>query len=271
MRREEVIVIDDIERMHEKLGIGRSLGFIEHCTQRHKVRFVLVPNSDQLVQRKLWNTLCEEVLGQALKLLITSEASFAVVVRLSKSQYPEAIKRSSVICRLVNIRNIGKVIKAANRISSERELEDAMLARVVPSIVLLAAIHCKGIEDIPDFDKEKEPMQKKKRLAKGRLLINELSFLRCIGCEVLSSISWSQVCLTPTSSRRPLIVASQKSRMLRRARKSAPSPAQGVLGSPTQPRQLARIGLRAKNYRWLSGPYVIGRSIKEVQADLIVQ
>ena len=69
MRREEVIVIDDIERMHDKLGIGWSLGFIEHCTQRHKVSFVLVPNSDQLAQRKLWNTLCEEVIGQALKLL----------------------------------------------------------------------------------------------------------------------------------------------------------------------------------------------------------
>ena len=94
MLREKVIVIDDIERKHEKLGIDEILGFIDEYTQRHKARFVLVLNSDQLAKREVWDTLREKVIDQELKLLTTPEEAFSIAVGLFKSRYAEAIKRS---------------------------------------------------------------------------------------------------------------------------------------------------------------------------------
>ena len=81
-------------------------------------------------------------------------------------------------------------------------MEDALLARVVPSIVLFAAIHYKGLEDGPDFqfalsigspsdwgdflkDKNKEPTDDDKRRAKWRLLMGELGIHGCGEFEAL--------------------------------------------------------------------------------------
>lgn len=202
MLREKVIVIDDIERKHEKLGIDEILGFIDEYTQRHKARFVLVLNSDQLAKREVWDTLREKVIDQELRLLTTPEEAFSIAAGLFPSRYAESIKRAAVACGLANIRIIGKVIKATNRILGDQALGDALLARVVPSIVLFAAIHYKGLEDGPDFqfalrigspsdwgdfvkDKNKEPTEEEKRQAKWRLLMNELGIHGCDEFEAL--------------------------------------------------------------------------------------
>jgi len=202
MLRDKVIVIDDIERKHEKLGVDEILGFIDEYTQRHRARFVLVLNSDQLAKREVWDTLREKVIDQELKLLTTPDEAFSIAVGLHPTRYAESIKRAAIVCRLTNIRIIGKVIKAANRILGDRELENALLDRVVPSIVLLAAIHYKGLEDGPDFqfalsigspsdwgdfveDGNKEPTKDEKRRAKWRLLMNELGIYGCDEFEAL--------------------------------------------------------------------------------------
>ena len=151
MLREKVIVIDDIERKHEKLGVDEILGFIDEYSQRHKARFVLVLNSDQLATREVWDTLREKVIDQELKLLTTPEEAFSIAVDLFPSRFAESIKRASITCGLTNIRIIGRVIKAVSRILGDRALEDGLLARLVPSIVLFAAIHYKGLKDGPDF------------------------------------------------------------------------------------------------------------------------
>jgi hypothetical protein len=202
MLREKVIVIDDIERKHEKLGIDEILGFIDEYTQRHNARFVLVLNSDQLAKREVWDILREKVIDQELKLLTTPEEAFSIAVGLFPSHHAESVRGASVACGLINIRIIGKVIKAVNRILGDRPLEDALLARVVPSIVLFAAIHYKGLDDGPDFqfalsigspshwedfikDENEEATEEQKRRAKWRLLINELGIHGCDEFEAL--------------------------------------------------------------------------------------
>ena len=115
MLREKVIVIDDIERKREKLGNDEVLSFIGKYTQRHRTRFVLVLNSDQLAKREVWDTLREKVIDQELKLLTTPEEAFSIAVGLFPSRHAEAIKRASVACTLTNIRIIGKVIKTNHR------------------------------------------------------------------------------------------------------------------------------------------------------------
>ena len=199
---DKVIVLDDIERKHDKLSIEEVLGLIDEFTQQHGSRFVIILNDDQLARRDVWDTLREKVIDQEVRLLTTPEEAFGIAIRLTPSAYADWIKRAVMVCGLNNIRIIRKVIKAANRILGGRTLDETVLARVVPSIVLLAAINFKGIEDGPDFqfvlatgygtdwteflaDRSKEPDEEDKRKGKWRLLLKELGINGCDEFEAL--------------------------------------------------------------------------------------
>ena len=192
----KVIVLDDIERKHEKLGIDEVMGFIDEYTQRHKTRFVLILNSDQLENKKMWDTLLEKVVDEGVRLTTTPEEAFAIAIALTPSRYEAEIKKASIPCGLINIRIIEKVIRSANRILDDRNLGSSILARVIPSIVLFSAIHYKGIVDGPDFqfalgvglasdwaefarDQTQEPTEEEKRKSKWRMLMRELGILGC--------------------------------------------------------------------------------------------
>lgn len=197
--RGKLIVIDDIERKHEKLGIDEVLGFIDEYSKQHGSRFVLVLNDDQLSskgdQEKLWVTFREKVIDQEIRLSTSADEAFSIANRLAPSKYTEAIKRASIACSLTNIRIVVKVIRVANQILAERDLENAIQARVVPSIVLFSAIHYRGLADGPDFkfalnvgnpdwggfarDSNKEPTVQEKREDGWRMLMQELGIHSC--------------------------------------------------------------------------------------------
>ncbi|WP_211462849.1 P-loop NTPase fold protein [Collimonas silvisoli] len=193
--RNSVIVLDDIERKHDKLGIDEVLGFIDEYSTQYGSRFVLVLNDDQLANQELWKTFREKVIDQELKLATTPEEAFAIAIELTPSPYADALKRALISCQLTNIRIVGKVIKATNRILDNRQLDEATIARVVPSIVLFSAIYYRGLEDGPDFqfalntgspdwsniarDKNKEPTEEDKRKDSWRLLMQDLGIHGC--------------------------------------------------------------------------------------------
>lgn len=198
--RERVIVIDDIERKHAKLGIDEILGFIDEYSKEFKARFILVLNDDQLAtegeQRALWTTFREKVIDQEIRLSTTPDEAFSIAIKLLASpKYEATLKRAVLACGLTNIRIIGKVIRAANQILASRDLSDPIQARVVPSIVLFAAIHYRGLEDGPDFlfalnvgnpdwstflrDKKDEPTEEEKREDRWRMLMNQLGINSC--------------------------------------------------------------------------------------------
>jgi hypothetical protein len=189
--RGKLIVLDDIERKHEKLNVDEVLGFIDELTQLYNCRFVLILNSDQLDKLELWKTLREKVVDQELSLNTTPSEAFNIAVGLTLSPYADRVHVSVKVCGLTNIRIIRKVIKTVNQILGERHgLSDAVLTRVIPSIVLLAAIHYKGIEGGPDFgfvlaygaysdstllvNKDDKESEDGKRKAKWRRLLSEL-------------------------------------------------------------------------------------------------
>ncbi len=198
--RKRVIVIDDIERKHAGLGIDEVLGFIDEYAKKFEVRFVLVLNDDQLgsegEQQTLWTTFREKVIDQEIKLSTTPEEAFSIAIKLRPSpKYEEALKRAVLACSLTNIRIIGKVVKAANQILVNRDLTDPIQARVVPSIVLFAAIHYRGLEEGPDFqfalnvanpnwsrllrDKNEHPTAEEMREDRWRMLMSELGIIGC--------------------------------------------------------------------------------------------
>lgn len=197
--RNRVIVIDDIERKHEKLGIDEVLGFIDEYSKEFNARFVLVLNDDQLSskgeQEKLWVSFREKVIDQEIKLSTSPEEAFSIAIKLWPSKYEAALKRAAIACGLTNIRIVGKVVKAANQILATRDLTHAIQSRVVPSIVLFAAIHYRGLEDGPNFqfalnianpqwshlmrDKNAEPTEQEKREDRWRMLMSELGINGC--------------------------------------------------------------------------------------------
>ena len=197
--RSSVIVIDDIERKHERLGIDEVLGFIDEYSKEFNCRFVLVLNDDQLSskgdQEKLWNTFREKVIDQEIRLTTSSDEAFAIALDLAPSKYAHALKKAAATCGLNNIRILVKVIRVANQILADRDLDDAIQVRVVPSIVLFSAIHYRGLRDGPDFkfalnignmdwsewarDREKEPTPEQKRQDGWRLLMHELGIQGC--------------------------------------------------------------------------------------------
>ena len=148
----KVIVLDDIERKHEKLNIDEVLGFIDEYTQQNGARFVLIFNSDKLVDVDLWNTFREKVVDQEIGLNTSPSEAFDIAIRLSPSSYEKEIREVSKRCDLTNIRVIRKVIKVVNSILEKQiDPSDVLLRRVIPSTVLLAAVHYKGIENGPDL------------------------------------------------------------------------------------------------------------------------
>lgn len=196
MLGEKVIVLDDVERKHEKLGIDEVMGFIDEYTLQHKSRFVLILNSDQLANKKMWDTLLEKVVDEGVRLSTTPEEAFSIAIALIPSRYEEEIRKASIACGLTNIRIIERVIRSANRILGDRNPDRSILARVIPSIVLFSAIHYKGIVDGPDFqfalgigsasdwarftrDRNQEPTEEEKRKSRWRMLMQELGIHGC--------------------------------------------------------------------------------------------
>ena len=82
-----VIVLDDIERKHEKLGVDEVLGFIDEFTQQHGARIVLILNSDQLADRRVWDTLREKVIDQDVRLETSPAEAFDIAVGIQPSPY----------------------------------------------------------------------------------------------------------------------------------------------------------------------------------------
>lgn len=154
--RDKAIVIDDIERKHVRLGIDEILGFVDEYSKQFDVRFILILNDDQLPteqeQRTLWLKFREKLIDREIKLCTTPDEAFSIAITLFASPlYGATLKKAVVSCGLNNIRIVSKVIQLANQILAGRALDDAIQARVVPSIVLFAAIHYCGLDEGPDF------------------------------------------------------------------------------------------------------------------------
>ena len=151
--KNRVIAIDDIERKHDKLSVDEVLGFVDEFTQQHGARIILILNSDELADPELWGAFREKVIDQEIRLDTTSKEAFDIASTIAPSPYVDRLRKTVETCGIVNIRIIRKVIRAVNRILGMRtDLSDDVLARLIPSTVLLSAIYYKGIDDGMDFD-----------------------------------------------------------------------------------------------------------------------
>lgn len=147
------LVLDDIERKHEKLSIDEVLGFIDEVTQLYGTRLVLILNSDQLSDKATWEKFREKVIDQEIQLDTSPGEAFDIAESFTPTHYGSPIKEAVEACNLTNIRIVRKVIRAVGRILSDRiHLPASVLGRIIPSTTLLASIYYRGIEGGPTFD-----------------------------------------------------------------------------------------------------------------------
>ena len=129
----KLIVIDDIERRHKKLGIDEILGFIDDYSQQHGARFILILNDDRLIthrrQKVLWDTFREKLIDQEIQLSTSATEAFDIASTIQSSKYSEPLERACIACSLTNIRIVKKIIKITNDVLESRTLDDATLAR----------------------------------------------------------------------------------------------------------------------------------------------
>ncbi len=149
----KLIVLDDIERKHAKLHIDEVLGFIDEFSERYDARFLLILNTDRLEHRDAWDVLREKVVDEEVHLTTSSAEAFEIANAIRPSNCEGWVRDAVEKCGLTNIRVICKINRVVGEVlGGQASLSDAVLARTVPSTVLLSAIHYRALEGGPDVD-----------------------------------------------------------------------------------------------------------------------
>lgn len=135
-----LIVMDDIERLNDKLSIDEILGFINEYSEQHNTRFLLILNENKINNKNVWKTLHEKVIDIDIKYYITTEEAFEIAVSAIEWDYNERLMESIILCGITNIRIVRRIILTAKSILSLRDVSDNTAVKMIPSIVLFSAI-----------------------------------------------------------------------------------------------------------------------------------
>lgn len=153
MLRGKIVVIDDVERKGKNLSVHEILGLVDELVEVHSCRVVLILNTGQLDDEKVWETYREKAIDQEITLDTEPAEAFDIAIGGKDVPYPDAIKKAVVALELSNIRVIRRIARVARKLLGDRpDLPDYVAARVVPSIVLLSAAHFRASPDLPEVD-----------------------------------------------------------------------------------------------------------------------
>ncbi len=160
--RGKLIVIDDIERKHDSLHVNEVLGFVEECAQRFGCKILLILNVEKLTDDFIWRQFREKVVDEEQRLVMSPSEATSIALSLHKSrgltpaaapELPNQFRAAIEACQITNIRVISKLERLVRRILGEAgKLDTAIHDRVVPSVVLLGAIHHRSLDNAPDFE-----------------------------------------------------------------------------------------------------------------------
>ncbi len=151
---DRLVVIDDVERKHAELGIEELMGFIDTSRERWGARFLLLLNTDRLDdQQQAWRTLYEKVIDRQIVLKPTPADALAVAFTDRPHPFAQAIAPAVERLGLTNIRVIRRIADVMSRLSPITDDADpALIERIVPSVVLMSAIHFRALRDAPPLD-----------------------------------------------------------------------------------------------------------------------
>ena len=153
LAKDRLIVIDDVERKHKSLEIDEFLGMLDEYSETHNTRFLILLNTDKLLENKgMWTTLHEKVIDVEVILDPTVHESFDIAAKGNASPYLSEARAAVVILNINNIRIIERILKMIKRITDVTESNGVSATRWVPSTAFLTACHYRAVENAPPFE-----------------------------------------------------------------------------------------------------------------------
>lgn len=148
-----LIVIDDVERKHKSLDIDELLGLIDEYSENHRARFLILLNSDKLIDTEdMWATLHEKVIDVEVVLEPSPSESFDVAVHGKACPHLPEFRKAVATLKVNNIRVIERVLRTIRRIAKTSGTDEVPASRWIPSTVLLTTTHYRAVENAPSFE-----------------------------------------------------------------------------------------------------------------------
>lgn len=171
-----LIVIDDVERKHKSLDIDELLGFLDEYSKLHKVKFLVILNTDQLADADIWKTLHEKVIDFDIKLTPTAAECFDIAFIDSDFPYLNEVRESVSILKLNNIRVIERILRNVQRIYLVLGDKSNLTTNWISSTALLTACYFKAVENLPTFEYIKSFSNFRRYIKKESPTSNELEW-----------------------------------------------------------------------------------------------
>jgi len=149
---EHIIVLDDIERKHDQLGIDEISGFIDELRMLHKCRFVLVMNDAKLIDEEKWQHIREKIVDREINLRPRPEQSLDVVFPVP-DRLRAALAPLIVYCGITNIRAIKKIAAEARLAPADVPADSATMRDFLAPLVLFMSIHFRAQTAFPALER----------------------------------------------------------------------------------------------------------------------
>lgn len=111
--KNKIIVLDDLERIDEKLSLTQVLGFVRNLSDKYNAKFVIILNKDKVKEQKTWETYEEKTIDIVVGYQPTSEYCIEIANQIYKPNImPEDLEILNDIlkvCKIKNIRFINKI------------------------------------------------------------------------------------------------------------------------------------------------------------------
>src|SRR5262249_24724408 len=115
-------------------------------SEHHGARFLLLLNSDKLADKETWATLHEKVIDAEIILDPSPAEAFDIAASQYKGPFRQEIKETILALEVNNIRVIRRILSTMIPITAKVTFDPKVPAtRTIPSIVLLTAIHFRGL------------------------------------------------------------------------------------------------------------------------------
>lgn len=148
----KLVVIDDVERRSSELSIDQFMGFLNEYSEAHKIKFLILLNTNKLKQKEQWDELHEKVIDIEISLNPSPKECFYKVMSGLQSEADERLLRVLTVLDLRNIRVIKKIVKNISLLKKKFNIDEVPSVRWVPSVALLTALAYRAVESAPTFE-----------------------------------------------------------------------------------------------------------------------
>lgn len=156
MLRNQLLVLDDLERKPSSVSTDALLGFINEFVEHFGCRVVLILNDEQWKSAEdasTWRTLREKVIDAEVRLLTTPAEAIDIACLGAPTEHAGLLRNPVEICGITNIRVLRKIARVLNMVlEGHEQVAPEIAGRIVPSTVLLTAIHFGALPGGPSID-----------------------------------------------------------------------------------------------------------------------